>query len=70
MERITMGIEIGFAIGALILAAAIVYGATQYRRRNRANIPITEQATRALYANEDQYARTGESEIRDQVKPS
>ncbi len=65
-----MGIEIGYAIGALILALAFAYGGMQYRRRNRANIPVTEQATRQLYANEDQYARKGESDMRDKVKPS
>ena len=65
-----MGIEIGFAIGALLLALAMAFGAMQYRRRNRANIPVTEQATRDLYANEDLYARTGESDMREKVKPT
>ncbi len=65
-----MGIEIGYFIGAILLAVALGFGAMQYRRRNRANIPITEKATRDLYANEDQYARSGESDMREKVKPS
>ena len=65
-----MGIEIGFAIGSLLLALAMVFGAMQYRRRNRANIPITEQATRDLYDNEDRYARSGEKDRRDTLRPS
>ena len=50
-----MGIETGFFVGAVILLIALIWGLTAYRRRNRANVPVTEQATRELYSNTDTY---------------
>lgn len=47
--------EVAFFVGAVILAAALVWGVMSYNRRNRANDPVTEEATRELYANTDTY---------------
>lgn len=61
--------EILFGLGALALLAALVWGATQYKRRNRANDPISEAATRAQYDRPDSY-ETEEGQYRDRVRPS
>lgn len=61
--------EILWGVGALVLLAALVWGMTQYKRRNRANDPITERATRAEYDHPDTYQRE-EEKFRDQVRPS
>ena len=47
-----MGIEIGFAAGAIILLVALVYGVRQYESRDRANERLTDAATRANYAED------------------
>ena len=65
-----MGIEIGFFVGAVVLGAALAWGAFQYSRRNRANEPVTDAATRASYQDPDGYARETEGEMRSKVKPS
>lgn len=61
--------EVFFGLGALALLAALVWGITQYKRRNRANDPISEAATRAEYDRPDSYERE-EKTFRDQVRPS
>jgi len=61
--------EIFYGLGALLLLAALVWGVTQYRRRNRANDPITERATRAEYNHPETYDRE-EHKFRDQIRPS
>jgi hypothetical protein len=61
--------EVLYGLGALLLLAALVWGITQYRRRNRANDPVTEQATRAEYDHPDTYDRE-EQAFRDRVRPS
>ncbi len=61
--------EVFYGLGALLLLAALVWGITQYKRRNRANAPITEEATRAEYNHPKTYQREEES-FRDRVKPS
>ena len=48
-----MAIEIGFAVGALVLLAAIVYGVMQSSRRNKANDPVREAAVKAQYDDPD-----------------
>ena len=62
-----MGWEIGFFIGALILLGALIYGAIANTRRNRANDPVTDEATRQLYKNEDTFAEK-EGEFRAQTR--
>lgn len=47
--------EVAFFVGAVVLLAALVWGVMAYNRRNRANQPVTEQATSELYANSDTY---------------
>lgn len=47
--------EAAFFAGAVILLAALIWGVMAYNRRNPANEPITEEATRQLYANTDTY---------------
>lgn len=61
--------EIFFGLGALVLLAVLVWGMIQYKRRNRANDPITEAATRAEYDRPDTYAAE-EDKFRDQIRPS
>ena len=50
-----MGIELGYFIGAVVLLGALVYAVISYSRRNPANEPVTNEATKALYKNEDAY---------------
>ena len=61
--------EILYGLGALVLLAALVWGFTQYKRRNRANDPITEAATHDEYDHPDTYEQD-EQRFRDQVRPS
>jgi len=61
--------EVFFGLGALALLAALVWGITQYKRRNRANDPLSEAATRAEYDRPDTYQHE-EQTFRDQVRPS
>ena len=61
--------EYAFGIGALVLFAAILYGFIQYKRRNRANDPITEEATREEYDHPDTYPETRER-LKERVRPS
>lgn len=61
--------EVFYSLGALLLLVALVWGVVQYKRRNRANDPITEQATRAEYNHPETYDRE-EQTFRDQVRPS
>lgn len=48
-------LEVAFFAGAVVLGAALVFGIVSYNRRNRANEPITDEATRELYADTDTY---------------
>jgi len=61
--------EILYGLGALLLLAALVWGVTQYKRRNRANDPLSEAATRAEYDHPNTY-QDEEQKFRDQVRPS
>lgn len=63
-----MGLEFGFLIGAVVLLAALVYGVTANRRRNRANDAVTAEATRELYRDQDAYGEK-EEELRGRTKP-
>lgn len=61
--------EILYGLGALVLLAALVWGITQYRTRNKANDALTEAATRAEYDHPDGYSREQER-FKDQARPS
>lgn len=61
--------EVLFGLGALALLAALIWGITQYKRRNRANDALTEEATRAEYDHPATYDRE-EQALRDRVRPS
>jgi hypothetical protein len=61
--------EVFYGLGALLLLAVLVWGVTQYKRRNRANDGLTEAATRAEYNHPDTYDRE-EQKFRNQVRPS
>jgi hypothetical protein len=61
--------EVFYGLGALVLMAALVYGFVQYKRRNRANDPLTEAATREEYDDPDHYGRTRE-QLKREVRPS
>jgi hypothetical protein len=58
-----------WGVGIAVLLAALVWGLIQYRNRNRANDPITEEATRELYDDPDNYEQRRE-ELNKQVRPS
>jgi hypothetical protein len=47
--------EVFFGIGTLILAAALAWAILRNRRRNRANDPITDAATREEYKHPASY---------------
>ena len=64
-----MGIEIGYGIGALVILAALIYGTMQYSRRNRANAPITEEATKALYKDPDHYEAVTHDALQRKARP-
>lgn len=64
-----LGLELLYGLGALALLAALVWGFTQHRRRNRANDAVTEAATRDEYDYPDTYQRD-EQAFRDQIRPS
>lgn len=58
-----MSWELFYPIGALLVLAALVYGALQYKSRNRANDRVTEKATREQYRHPETYkARSKELE--------
>lgn len=60
--------EIVFGLGALALAAALIWGMARNRRRNRANDPLTEEATARQY--DDPAAREAISrDARRKVRP-
>ena len=61
--------EILYGLGALVLLAALVWGFTQYKTRNKANDAITEAATREEYDHPDRYEHEQER-FKDRVKPS
>ena len=65
-----MAIEIGFAVGALVLLAAIVYGVMQSSRRNKANDPVREAAVKAQYADPARYAAETEEQFKSKARPS
>ena len=61
--------EIVYSIGALVLLVAIIWGVMQNKKRNRANDPITEAATRESYKHPETY-KEEKKEFEKQVRPS
>lgn len=61
--------EMLWGLGALLLLAGLVYGFTQYKRRNRANDAVTEAATRAEYSDPEGYPQRRE-ELKKDLRPS
>ena len=61
--------ELTYGLGALLLLAVLVYGFVQYKRRNRANDPITEAATREEYDHPDTYQQE-QDRFKEQTRPS
>ena len=64
-----MAPEILYAVGAALLLAALIYGALQYSRRNRANEPITDKATKELYEHPDRYESKTHDELERKTRP-
>lgn len=62
--------EIVFGIGILALLAALAYGFRQYRSRNRANDPVTDQATRAIYREPEAAYERDRERLKDETHPS
>ncbi|RAK65346.1 hypothetical protein [Phenylobacterium kunshanense] len=61
--------EVLWGVGALVLLAVMVWAATQYHRRNKANDPLTEAATREEYSHPDTYPETRER-LKEHIRPS
>ena len=61
--------EVIYSLGALVLLAAIVWGVMQNSKRNRANDPVTEAATRASYKDPEGYDEE-RKKFEKQVRPS
>jgi hypothetical protein len=59
-----MNYEIFYGIGAVILGLGIAWAIFDSKRRNRANDPITEEATRKQYDQPSRY----DDEIRPQME--
>jgi hypothetical protein len=63
-----MSWEIFFGLGALVLAAAVLWAMRRNVTRNRANDRLTEKATHEEYARPETYDRT-QKELERQVRP-
>jgi hypothetical protein len=61
--------ELSFGVGAAALLAAIVYGAWRNLTRNRANDPITEEATREEFEDPGSYPQRREA-LKKRLHPS
>lgn len=62
-------LELLYGVGALLLAAALVWGIVQYRTRNKANDPLTEAATREEYDHPDRYQQE-QDDFKKRIRPS
>lgn len=61
--------EVLFGVGTLLLLGGLVWSFVQYKRRNRANDPLAEEATRELYDDPAAY-QAHQDEIRRKARPS
>ncbi|MDY0885004.1 hypothetical protein ACFPL7_13060 [Dongia soli] len=62
------GWETFYAIGALVLIIALAWGVSRSRKRNSANAPITQEATRAQYEQPEKYEREIRPELERKLK--
>jgi hypothetical protein len=63
-----MSWEIAYGVGALVLLGALIFGMVQYQRRNRANDPVTEKATKAEYDDPATYPQK-RRELQKELRP-
>lgn len=61
--------EMLWGVGALLLLVALIYGMIQYRTRNRANDPVSEKATKALYDDPDGFDAKRET-LKNEIEKS
>ena len=60
--------EMLFHIGWVLLGLALAYGLWKYYTRNKANDPITEQATREQYEHPKSYDNERREELKDRLQ--
>lgn len=56
-------------VGVGVLLLALVYGFWRYKTRNKANDPVTEEATRELYDDPEHYEENREA-LKKDIRPS
>jgi hypothetical protein len=61
--------EVFFGIGALLVLAAITWGAITNSRRNKANDKVTEEAAKALQEHPDTYNEEIRPKLKEKIKP-
>lgn len=61
--------ELLYGIGTLLLGLAIAWGVYRYMTRNKANDPITEEATRESYGKSPEEYAKERKELQRQIKP-
>ncbi|MDG2520649.1 hypothetical protein P7B02_03765 [Caulobacter segnis] len=59
--------EMAFPIGVILLGLALAWGLLRYKSRNKAIDRVSEDATRAQYADPESYGRK-EQGFREQLK--
>lgn len=62
--------ELLWPVGALVLLVALIYGMIQYKTRNRANDPVTEDATKALFDDPAHYTEDTRKAFEKDIRPS
>jgi hypothetical protein len=65
-----MNYEMFYGIGALILVAGLAWAVIDYKRRNRANDKVTEEAVRQQYDHPDRYQEEIRPNLERKVKPN
>jgi hypothetical protein len=65
-----MNYEMFYGIGALILLLGMAWAVIDYKRRNRANDKLSEEATRQQYNDPDRYQDQVRPELERKVKPN
>ena len=65
-----MNYEMFYGIGALVLLLGMVWAVIDYKRRNRANDKVTEEAVRQEYDHPDRYQQEIRPHLERKVKPN